>query len=103
MLIREQDKKRIISLANEIFKQPLSVLAYGSRVNGEAHDTSDLDLVLKTDDESRVDINDFVAFKEALQNSNIPIIVQVLDWQRVPKNFHESILDNYVEMLRIEG
>ena len=103
MLIREQDKKRVIELAKKTLKQPLNVLAYGSRVSGEAHDTSDLDLVLKTDDNFRVDIGDFVAFKEALQNSNIPIIVQVLDWNRVPDSFHKNILENCIEMVRIEG
>ena len=40
------------------------MLAYGSRVNGEAH---------------------------------------ALDWQRIPKSFHKNILENCVEMVRIEG
>jgi len=102
MLIREQDKQRIIVLAKKIFKQPLSVIAYGSRVSGEAHDTSNLDLVLKTDDNTCVDIDAFISFKEALQNSNIPIIVQVLDWQRIPESFHKNILENCVEMVKIE-
>ena len=45
---------------------------------------------------------DFVEFKEALQNSNIPIIVQVLDWHRIPENFHKNILENCVEMVKVE-
>ena len=103
MLIREKDKQSVIRLAEETLTQSLSLLAYGSRVTGDAHDTSDLDLILKTDDNSRVNIDDFVNFKEALQNSNIPIIVQVLDWQRVPESFHKNILENCIEMLKIEG
>ena len=46
MIIRQKDRNLIITLAKENLKQELKILAYGSRVNGEAHDTSDLDLVL---------------------------------------------------------
>jgi len=102
MLIRDKDKSRVIALAKETLTQSLTILAYGSRVTGEAHDTSDLDLVLKTDDETRVDISDFITFKEALQNSNIPILVQVLDWHRIPESFHKNILENCVEMVKVE-
>jgi predicted nucleotidyltransferase len=101
MLIREKDRQAVIALAKQTLNQPLEVLAYGSRVSGEAHDMSDLDLILKTQDNSRVNMNDFVNFKEALQNSNIPIIVQVLDWHRVPESFHKNILQNYIKMVEI--
>ena len=103
MLIRDKDKVRVIALAKKTLQQPLQILAYGSRVNGEAHDTSDLDLVLKTKDNSHINIDDFLNFKEALQNSNIPIIVQVLDWNRVPDSFHKNILENCIEMIRVKG
>ncbi|MEA1955304.1 MAG: nucleotidyltransferase domain-containing protein [Campylobacterota bacterium] len=98
MLLRDDDKKEIISLAKKILKQPCKLWAYGSRVNGEAHDTSDLDMVLISKDGSKIDIGNFIAFKEALQNSNIPILTQVLDWHRIPDSFHKNILDNYEEM-----
>jgi hypothetical protein len=45
--------------------------------------------------------NDFVNFKEALQNSNITIKVHVLEWQRVPESFHKNILQNYIKMVEI--
>jgi len=101
MFIRPQDKSMIILLATKILKQPLRILAYGSRVNGEAHDTSDLDLVLVTDNEEKINISEFVSFKEALQDSNIPIFVQVLDWNRIPKSFHKNIMANHEEFVRI--
>ncbi len=101
MIIRQKDKEKIISLALENFKQPLKILAYGSRVNGEAHETSDLDLVVVCKNEEKVNINDFVNFIEALKESNIPIFVQVLDWNRIPETFHNNILANNEEMIRI--
>lgn len=98
MLIREKDKKQIIYLAQKTLKQPSKVWAYGSRVSGEAHDMSDLDLVMVSKDGEKVDIGEFLNFKEALQNSNIPILIQVLDWNRIPESFHENILANYEEI-----
>jgi predicted nucleotidyltransferase len=101
MIIRQKDKEEIIRLAKKNLKQELKILAYGSRVNGEAHDTSDLDLVLVSKNEEKVNINDFVNFIEALKESNIPIFVQVLDWNRIPETFHKNILANNEELLRI--
>lgn len=101
MIIRQKDKDLIITLGKENLKQELKILAYGSRVNGEAHDTSDLDLVLISKNKEKININDFVNFIEALKDSNIPIFVQVLDWNRIPETFHKNILANNEELLRI--
>ena len=101
MLIREQDKQEIITLALKTLKHPCKIWAYGSRVSGEAHDTSDLDMVLISKDGSKIDKSDFIDFTQALQNSNIPILTQVLDWQRIPESFHQNILNNHEEMLRV--
>ncbi len=101
MIIRPQDKQEIISIAKKTLNQPLKLWAYGSRVNGEAHDGSDLDLVLITKDGEKVDISEYMDFKEALQDSNIPILIQILDWNRIPESFHENILANYEEMVRV--
>ena len=101
MIIRPQDKEQVITFATKILKQPLKILAYGSRVNGEAHDMSDLDLVLVAENENKINISELVSFKEALQNSNIPIFVQVLDWNRIPQSFHKNIMGNNEELVRI--
>lgn len=101
MLIRPQDKEQIISLAKQSFTQTLKLWAYGSRVSGEAHDTSDLDMVLITNDGSKVNREDFVKFRDALQDSTIPILTQVLDWNRIPKSFHKNILENYEEIIYV--
>ncbi len=101
MIIRQKDKDLIIRLAKENLKQELKILVYGSRVNGEAHDTSDLDLVLISKNEEKININELTNFIEALKDSNIPIFVQVLDWNRIPETFHKNILANNEELMRI--
>ena len=101
MLLREKDRELIVSLAQKTLKHPSSVWAYGSRVSGEAHDASDLDLVIVSKDGQKVDIVEFINFKEALQDSNIPILTQVLDWNRIPESFHKNILGNYEEIFDV--
>lgn len=95
MKLREQDKIRIENIVKQTLRTPLEIWAYGSRVNGDAHDTSDLDLVILTKSKKKLDIDEFMSFKTALQKSNIPILVQVVDWNRIPESFHKNILSNY--------
>ena len=101
MLLREKDNVAIINFAKQTLKTPLEILAYGSRVNGDAHDMSDLDLVLLTESRKKLDINELISFKDILQKSNIPILIQVLDFNRIPDSFHKNILDNYEVLLKI--
>lgn len=100
MLLREKDKAKIISLAKKTFNTPFNIWAYGSRVNGEAHDTSDLDLVILAKNKQPIDIEEFIRFKERLINSNIPLLIQVMDWNRMPISFRDSILSNHVELMK---
>ena len=58
MLIREQDRKALTEIFSKM-NRPIEVWAYGSRVNGTAHDTSDLDLVLRTIDLSPLAFDEF--------------------------------------------
>ena len=73
----------------------VEVWAYGSRVNGESHDGSDLDLALRSPSLEPVDggFNDLL---EAIEKSNIPILVQAHDWAMLPERFHREIERDYV-------
>ena len=95
MLLRTKDRDLIIDLVKKNIHQESELWAFGSRVNGDAHDTSDLNLVLVSKDNSTIDINDFMKLKAMIQKSNIPLLVQILDWNRIPKSFHENILKDY--------
>ena len=70
--------------------------AYGSRVSGQSHPGSDLDLVLRSPTLEPVPRDKYVDFLEALERSNIPILVQAHDWARLPKSFHHEIERDYV-------
>jgi predicted nucleotidyltransferase len=67
------------------------VWAFGSRVSGGAHEGSDLDLVLRSVQDPAQPVAGRAALQEALQNSALPMMVEVHDWALVPAAFHAAI------------
>ena len=65
--------------------------AYGSRVNGSGHEGSDLDLVLRNPDGLDQPFPQLDALRAALSESDLPILVEVLDWARIPPDFRQEI------------
>ena len=76
----------------------VEVWAYGSRVNGESHDGSDLDLVLRGPGLAKIDISRLVDFEEALRDSTVPFLVEAHDWARLPESFHRVIERRHVAL-----
>lgn len=76
------------------------VWAYGSRVRGDHYDASDLDLVARFPPDETSDPFRLSALGEAFSESNLPIIVQLLDWDRIPAAFRDEILAGYVVLQR---
>ena len=74
----------------------IEVWAYGSRVNGQSHDGSDLDLVLRAPDLQEVPISPLADLTEALHNSTLPFLIEARDWVRLPERFHREIERGYV-------
>ena len=94
---------RYVAMLHDLMAQhprlEVAVWAYGSRVNGNAHDDSDLDLVLRSPDLQALPAGVASCFREALTDSNLPIFVDVHDWALLPDSFHPRILVRY-EILR---
>lgn len=89
-------KPQYLKMLTDIFDEycpRAEIWAYGSRINGQAHDGSDLDLVVKT-----FNANNIKAFqlKEIISNSNIPFLVDIQEFDNLPKSFQEEILKNYI-------
>ena len=68
------------------------VWAHGSRVTGTGHDTSDLDLVVRHPadilEEQGVALE---KLQEALRESNLPYLIELLDWAVLPAAFRANI------------
>lgn len=73
-----------------------TVWAYGSRVNGDHHEASDIDLVLRHTGANPSPPGQLDALREAFSDSNLPILVQVVDWARIPAAFRAEIEAGYV-------
>ena len=91
MILRTKDKDRLIAIFNSV-DYPFQVWAYGSRVNGMAHEGSDLDLVIRTPELKKMPIDDYLNLVEQIRESNVPIVVELYDWARLPETFHKNIL-----------
>ncbi len=96
--LRDKDRNQILKIAEETFSCEVILWAYGSRVNGNSHDASDLDLVIRGPELKELNNTELENFKEALKDSNIPIIVQVFDWARLPSSFKKNILASYIPL-----
>jgi len=83
----------------EILREHLpevEVWAYGSRVSGESHGGSDLDLVLRGAGLAKIPLANLLDVEEALRESTIPFLVEARDWARLPESFHREIGCDYV-------
>ncbi|MHB8057873.1 MAG: nucleotidyltransferase family protein [Desulfuromonadaceae bacterium] len=67
------------------------VIAYGSRVTGTCHEGSDLDLVARNRLNPMLPVRNLGEVRGAFSESNLPILVDIMDWARIPDSFREEI------------
>ena len=68
----------------------VEVSSYGSRVSGDSHEGSDLDLVLRSPTLEGLG-GEYLALTAALETSNFPLLVQTHNWARLPASFLQEI------------
>ncbi|MBF0176779.1 MAG: nucleotidyltransferase domain-containing protein [Magnetococcales bacterium] len=90
--ITPQQRAMLLALLRH-FIPGVTVWAHGSRVKGSARPYSDLDLVVFTHPGQRPLISEL---KEALDESNLPFLVDVLVWSELPERFQRTIEEKYV-------
>ncbi len=89
------DKKHLNELKGILEKlYPKSVIwAFGSRIDGSAHEGSDLDLVIV--DYGQED-TDYIELKETIKDSNIPFLIDIFELNRLPDSFQQEIRKKYI-------
>ena len=80
--------KEILFSHLEKYLPHTSVWAHGSRVTGNAKPWSDLDLVVFTGTQDKYQLS---LLKEALEESNLSLRVELLEWDSLPDNFKKNI------------
>lgn len=90
------DKKDLDILKNILkeFCPNSEVYAYGSRINGRAHDGSDLDLTIKNFPKDKY----LFELKEIFSNSNITFLIDVNLYDDLPQSFKNEIDKNNVKI-----
>ena len=86
-------------LLRQLLQQHLphaEVWAYGSRVNGDGHEASNLNLVVRQPADLKQETTQLEEMREALVESDLPIRVDVVDWAWIPATFHREIERAYV-------
>lgn len=90
---------RYLEMVRQILREQVpgaEVWAYGSRVNGDSFEASDLDLVVRQPDDLKRETAKWWLLTEAFEESDLPIQVQIVDWARIPASFHDEIAAAYV-------
>lgn len=88
-------KPEYLKMLTDIFDSycPTSeIRAYGSRIKGEAHAGSDLDLTVMNLDSTK----NIYELKEIISESNVPFLVDINLFENLPKSFQEEIEKEYV-------
>ena len=88
--------RRQVEALLEEYVPEAEVWAYGSRVKGSSRPASDLDLVVRSPNMEPLPAGRLGDLEDAFEESNIPVIVQVHDWARLPESFHEEIEKQYI-------
>jgi len=87
--------RQLLSLLSE-HAPDAEVWAYGSRATGGSHEGSDLDLVLRHPEHPGTPQSHLHRLRAALSESDLPIVVEVLDWARIPDAFRREIERQHV-------
>ena len=95
LLLEHEYLEQIRELIKNYYPKAL-IWAYGSRVYGNertAHSGSDLDLCVK--DFGHED-GDIFELREAFNESNIPFLIDIFEYDRLPNSFQEEISKKYI-------
>lgn len=79
------------------------VWAYGSRITEQGHEGSDLDLAVRNPQAPEVETPGLGALRAALQESDLPLQVDLVDWARIPASFRREIAAGYVVVWRVDA
>ncbi len=95
--IREEYLSEIIEIFNN-YCPKAEIWAYGSRIKNEAHSGSDLDLAVKSFNDNAKSIG---KLRELLNDSDIPFLIDIHEFDKLPDYFQEEILKNYVQIFPV--
>jgi predicted nucleotidyltransferase len=103
LFLKEKDKEILVSIIKKSFTIPIEIWAYGSRIDGSAHDASDLDLIIRSQDLSPIEWVEMENFRTSLRESKLPFLVEARDWAKVPEFFQAQIIKHHEVVYKVAG
>jgi len=97
--LQPEQLKRVIQIL-DTFVPTTTVWAFGSRVKMTADEHSDLDIVIAG--KQKIPQQIFYQLKDAFEESDLPIMVDVLDWHRISHSFQKNIKACYTKIYPVE-
>lgn len=91
LFLSQESHQQITKIFDEFAPEAI-VWAYGSRVKGDCHVGSDLDLVIRAFGHTKVSMGNI---RNAFTESNIPFLIDIRYWEDLPASFQEEILKSY--------
>ena len=89
--VSEKEERIIKSILGQY---PYDFYYYGSRVKGDYQKSSDLDILLKSEDDVPYSVIDNIELK--FNESKIPYIINISLYKNIDKNFYNMIKNNLV-------
>ena len=91
--ITEKEHNIILNILKDFFNK-YSFYYYGSRVKGTFSKTSDLDVLIKGNQE--MPLKDLVGLKEKFDENKLPYIVNFTDYNNIDSRFYNLIKDDLI-------
>lgn len=93
--ITEKEHNIILKILKEYFGK-YSFYYYGSRIKGTFNKTSDLDILIRGNQE--MPLRDLVELKEKFDESKLPYIVNFTDYNNIDEKFFNLIKEDLVQV-----
>lgn len=87
---------RIIKNILSNFNNKYDFFAYGSRVKGTFSNLSDLDILIKGNNDTI--LHDIAELKHLFDGSDLPYIVNIADYNQIQNSFYNLIKDDLVKI-----
>ena len=95
MTLTTKQKNEVVSILSQL-ECPADFYIFGSRATGKNRPYSDLDILIKA--EQAIPFEQIALIEEAFSDSDLPFLVDVVDWNRISDEFRERISQEMVRL-----
>jgi predicted nucleotidyltransferase len=88
-MLKDKYKKIILDICNKHLSKPYKLYLFGSRARGDDYFCSDIDLAIQVKEENKN--LKYALISEDLEESNIPLYVDLVDMDIAGEDFLQSI------------